>query len=331
MADSTFHSGTKRSYSSSMSEQQPHKRQRVRHTIHHLQRKPDYIEPAPQDPAFVGSQLLRSIRFAVEKVGFDGVQRTTLEMFRSHAEEYMLRFGTHIRNAMHAQRRVQPTAQDFAIALAHMEPENTRTASDFKDTLRRILPESVSYPSIPNPDPQLPPIPDFHALLATDAEGKKTHLVPPARHYIPKHFPPLPATHTWMDTPKVVERETNTRKMREMATKEGLDAEKALRRLATAAKAGAMKAEKKRTSTALSGPGKVRQGGQKRLLQDEYDSFADAMKDVGGTDGDGDVGMGMDGANDAEEGIDTGMPEGLVVNYNMGHWRHGGSRKAMRL
>ena len=61
--------------------------------------------------------------------------------------------------------------------------------------------------------------------------------------------------------------------------------------------------------------------------------FADMMKQVGGSDADEDAVMelGTDGVNDLrEEGMDVGMPEGVVVNWDMGGWRQGG-RKGVRL
>lgn len=115
--------------------------------------------------------------------------------------------------------------------------------------------------------------------------------------------------------------------MREKATHEGMLAEQALRKLATAAKSGALKAERRRSS-ALSGPGKLRNGtaGSKRT-EDQQDTFVDVMKELGGADEEGD--LGMDGADDVpEDGINTGMPEGVVVNYNMGNWRAGGGRSS---
>ena len=91
----------KRPFSYYDSEQQPRKRRRVIRTLQHIQRTPQHVEPAPQDAAFVRSQLLQSISASLSAVGFDSVSITALEMFRSHAEEYMLRFGTYIRTSMH--------------------------------------------------------------------------------------------------------------------------------------------------------------------------------------------------------------------------------------
>lgn len=320
MADRLPHAGTKRPHSSSTSEQQPPKK-RVRHSLRHIQHLPHNVEPAPQDPAFAQTQLLRSLTAALSLAGFDSVKSTALEMFRSHTEEYMTKMAGYIRTSMQGARRTKPTAQDFSMALSLMP--NAASAALLKPQLSLPIAERISYPSIPEPDPAEPAAPDFSALLQPLTTPR-----PPS--YIPKHFPPLPPRHSWMQTPVYPERERDARKMREKATQEGMMAEQALRKLATAAKAGALKAEKKRSS-ALSGPGKVRHGAAK-TVDDTRDAFADAMKDIGGSDADGDIGMSLDGASDpVEDGIDTGMPEGVVVNYDMGHWRHGGSRKALRL
>jgi len=240
-------------------------------------------------------------------------------MFRSHAEEYMLRLMRHVKISMQGARRTTPTAQDFSMAMSLMP--NAREASLLRPQLSHSLPENISYPPISEPDPAPPAAPDFSALL----QPLTTARLP---KYVPKHFPQLPPRHAWMETPVFPEREKDARKMREKATEEGMMAEQALRKLAAAAKSGALKAEKRRSS-ALSGPGKVR-GGVRAGVGGEEDAFADVLKDIGGLDESDDVAM--DGAHDArEDGIDVGMPEGVVVNCDMGHWRHGGSRKALRL
>jgi transcription initiation factor TFIID subunit 8 len=302
-------------------EAQPRKRPRITRRLRHIQHKPANVEPAPQDAVFTQSQLLRSITAILTAVGFDSVKPSALEMFRSHTEEYMLRLGTYIRTSMHSGRRTRPVAQDFSMALSLMP--NAATASLLKPQLKLSIPESISYPSIPAPDPPPAPAPDFSALLEP-----LTTTQPPK--YIPPHFPALPPQHSWKATPVFPERETDPRKMREKATQEGMLAEQALRKLASAAKAGALKAEKRRSSV-LSGPGKVRDAVHRRR-EDVKDTFADVMKDIGGGDEEGDLSMEVDGAGDADgDGVDVGMPEGVVVNYDMGHWRHSGHRRAMRI
>ncbi|KAK5115317.1 hypothetical protein LTR62_001517 [Meristemomyces frigidus] len=309
----------KRRWSSALGgEQSQGKRRRVIHSLRHVQQRPEHIEPAPQEPAFTEDQLLKSIGAALTMVGFDGIEPGALEMLRSHTEEYMLRFTTYIRTSMHNGRRITPIAQDFSQALSFMP--NTSTASNLKAQIKLPIPETISYPSIPAPAPAEPTAPDFSALLQP-----LTTQHPP--RWIPSHFPALPARHSWQSTPVFPEREKDARKMRELATQEGQLAEQALRRLATAAKAGAIKAEQRR-STALSGMGKVRDGVSGRQGKEKKDVFADVMLDLGGVD----VAVSMEGQGvGVQDGVDVGMPEGVVVNYDLGHWRGSGQRKGLRL
>ena len=127
--------------------------------------------------------------------------------------------------------------------------------------------------------------------------------------------------------------------MREKATEEGIQAEQALRKLAAAAKSGAIKVEKgRRASEALSGPGRrissTNKGkGRARDSEDAEAMFAEMMGQAGGRDNDEDDAMdlGPEGRSELRgEGVDVGMPEGVVVNWDMGGWRRGG-RKRLRL
>lgn len=109
--------------------------------------------------------------------------------------------------------------------------------------------------------------------------------------------------------------------MREKATEEGMLAEKALRRLAAAAKAGALKTEaKKRSETALAGTGKQR--AMKQRPANEA-IFGDVLQDVGGLEA---VDQDVDDNAEQErrekiEAIE--INEGLLVNSDAAHWRAG--------
>jgi hypothetical protein len=252
--------------------------------------------------------------------GFDGVKASALEMFRAQVEEYMLDFLGHASASMQNNRRTKPTALDFATALASTRP--THTASLLEPQLSLSIPADISCPVIPDPDPAPSPAPDFSHLL----QPLITVRPPP---YIPNHFPSLPPRHAWKQTAVFPEREKDARKMREKATEEGMLAENALRRLAAAAKTGALNAERKRHD-ALSGVGKVRNGARRGRggVGVAEDTFADVLKDIGGTDEVLD--LDMDGTATKEDGMDLGMPEGVAVNYEIGHWRKHGVRKAVR-
>lgn len=249
----------------------------------------------------------------------------------------MLKFLHYARTSMSTSRRTQPTALDFASALALMP--NTSSASLLKPQLSLSLPEEISYPSIPEPDPEAPSPPDFSSLLQPLVTDN-----PPT--YIPKHFPSLPPQHAWKRTPVFPERENDARRMRERATEEGILAEQALRKLAAAAKKGAVKAEIRREGT-LSGPGRKREAGRANRKRKERDEdggevmFGAMMKESGG-EGLGGSGAQSEAEADAmelslheaaemrEEGVDVGMPEGVVVNWDMSGWRRGG-RKGLRV
>lgn len=114
--------------------------------------------------------------------------------------------------------------------------------------------------------------------------------------------------------------------MREKATEEGMLAEQALRKLAAAAKAGAMKAESRRRSSApLAGMGKVRDGaGRKRLAPEML--FDDVLKDVTDSSG-GDYSMALDGTDESgRQPTQSELEERVVVNSGMGNWRGGAGK-----
>lgn len=295
------------------------KERRIHHALHHVQRIPKAIEPAPQNPIYAQGQLLKSISAALVMAGFDSVLPTALEFFRSHVEEYMLHFLSYARTSMHNNRRTTPTALDFAQALANMP--NAHTARLLVPQLALDVPEDISYPSIPEPEPDPPDAPDFSKLLEPLIEQQ-----PPA--WAPRHFPPLPPKHSWKETAVYPERERDARKMREKATEEGVLAEQALRKLAASAKASALNAEKHRHN-ALRGEGKLREparNGVRGPARAHEDTFAEMMKEIGANDD------AMDLAEDEAQtrtGMDLGMPEGVVVNHDMRHWRRSGQRRGM--
>lgn len=236
----------------------------------------------------------------------------------------MLEFSRSIRTSMSTARRTKPTPTDFASALALMP--NTRTASQLSPQLKlsQAIPDSVAAPIIPMPDSEQAPAPDFSALLQP--------LVTQTPPHIPSHFPRLPPSHAWRQTSVFPEREKDARRMRERATEEGLLAEQALRKLAAAAKAGAIKAEKRKENT-LSGEGKKVHDGRGRAARGVSGEgmFAQMLRDAGGGDGGDDEAMDLVAGHEEEkhgDGVDVGMPEGVVVNWDMHGWRRGGSRIA---
>ena len=119
-------------------------------------------------------------------------------------------------------------------------------------------------------------------------------------------------------------------------------AERALRKLAAAAKTGAVKAEKRREGGALSGPGRKVVGktgqGKARGRSSGWEGggealFGEMLREAGGGEAQTEsevMGLGEEGVMELrEEGVDVGMPEGVVVNWDIGGWRRGG-RKGVR-
>lgn len=236
----------------------------------------------------------------------------------------MLQFTSYIQTSMATARRTRPTATDFTSALALMP--NTRTASQLAPQFKmsKSIPDRVAAPSIPMPDPEPSPAPDFSALLPT--------LVSEPPTYIPTHFPKLPPSHAWKQTAVFPQREKDARRMRERATEEGLLAEQSLRKLAAAAKAGAIKAERRKENT-LSGEGKKMAGGRGPAVHgvSGEDMFAQMLQDAGGEAGDEEA-MEIVAGHEEEkhgDGVDVGMPEGVVVNWDMHGWRRGGNKVAV--
>ena len=279
MAEDSREKGTKRPHSSTSESTStgPVKKRRIHHALRHVQQIPKDIEPAPQDPIFAQGQLLKSISAALVMAGYDSVLPTALEMFRSHVEEYMLKFLAYTRTSMHNNRRTTPTALDFASSLANMP--SSHLPQLLLPQLALDVPEDISYPSIPEPEPAPAPTNDFSKLLEPLIEHS-----PPA--WVPRHFPQLPPKHAWKETPVFPEREKDSRKLREKATEEGVLAEQALRKLAAAAKTSAINAEKHRNN-ALRGEGKARdpaRSGGRAGVRVHEDTFAEMLKDVGGGD-----------------------------------------------
>ncbi|KAF2840248.1 hypothetical protein M501DRAFT_911077, partial [Patellaria atrata CBS 101060] len=209
------------------------RRRLVKHGIKHKQNFEEDPTERPQDEAFFQSQLLRALSLNLSAVGFDGAKPSALEMFRGAVEEYMASFLSDVTRSMHTCRRTTPLPQDFIHALATREI----TPSSLYPHLELPLPPSIVQPTIPPPPPTVPP-PDTRRLetvLGNDLSGKAEKST---KNFIPTHFPAFPPKHTFHATPVFAARETDPRKIRELATQEGILAEQALRKLMAAQKSG---------------------------------------------------------------------------------------------
>lgn len=116
--------------------------------------------------------------------------------------------------------------------------------------------------------------------------------------------------------------------MREKATEEGTLAEGALRKLAAAAKASALKADGRRSTTALAGLGKSRGSditviGKKRPAAEML--LDDVLGDLGVSRAAGST-MALDGTVDMP--VRSDLEERVVVNAGVRSWR-GGTRHGL--
>ena len=137
-----------------------------------------------------------------------------------------MHFLTHVRHSMLSSRRTRPIPQDFLQALhshqlplraliPHLDPPVSSSLSQFTLGTEGPLSEEGQFSS-------------QDALLNREPDRKP-------KLYIPRHFPELPSTYTYRETPQFPEREKDPRKIRELATEEGRLGEEALRRLLSAA------------------------------------------------------------------------------------------------
>lgn len=136
----------------------------------------------------------------------------------------MLHLTSIVQQSMASCRRTTPVPQDFIIALAHVGLSPRHLVPHTK--LPR-LPEALQPTILPLPA-AAPESPKVDAVLGSELSSAQETT---RRKWLPKHLPPLPSRHAWQRTPVFATREFNAHKTRELATKEGVLAEQALRRL----------------------------------------------------------------------------------------------------
>ena len=136
---------------------------------------------------------------------------------------------------MLAARRTVPIAPDF---------QSVARALDKQIPIDQIGPYQTQPAINPALLPTPPPENIFHnhvvlsgAVLGPELDGEAQRK---KEKFIPSSLPTLPSTHTYKATPVFPGRETDPRRIRELATEEGKLGEQALRNLA-----GAMKLENK--------------------------------------------------------------------------------------
>lgn len=143
----------------------------------------------------------------------------------------MLKFLSTVRLSMLAARRITPIAPDFENAIATLNVPRPDDQLQPYETH-----PSINPPLLPTPPPedsfhntvQLPP-----SFLGPELDG---HVELKKFSFSTRGLPELPSSHTYKDTAVFPHRQTDSRKIRELATHEGKLGEQALRKLAGAVK-----------------------------------------------------------------------------------------------
>ncbi|RMZ87568.1 hypothetical protein DV736_g5200, partial [Chaetothyriales sp. CBS 134916] len=198
-------------------------------------RKPAFIEPESVDKL-----LIDSIKTVVEEEGLKQnvqdpvIESIALEALHGAAQEFILTLCASIRRSMQAARRTVPIVTDFEAAIDALglpRPDDQLVAYQTKP--------AINPPLYPTP----PPEDSFHGNheLPTDFLGPELDGKEALKRFTftTAALPPLPSAHTYKTTAVYGQRETDSRRIRELATEEGKLGEQALRKLAGAVKIGA--------------------------------------------------------------------------------------------
>lgn len=136
---------------------------------------------------------------------------------------------------MTASRRIQPIPQDFEFALRRAFVGTDELLPHIKPFDAAATEKDVQPTLLPSPPPEEDDL--FNAfngmpVLSKDLSGEDERQ---RTSYIPAHFPHFPSKHTYRFTPVYTERETDPRKIRELAMEDSRYGEESLRKLARAA------------------------------------------------------------------------------------------------
>lgn len=220
----------------------PAKRQKLtiayhhKHKIHH---KATSIpgEPAILPPDVLDKLLVESVKAICEeqawKQGIDEpyIESVVVEALRNAMDEFVQNLCSKVRRSMNAARRVVPIPPDFDSAFYALDLP---------------LPDDqlVPYETKPEINPPLLPTPPAEDEFHNTHELPQRLLGPElSRQQDLKKFsfntsslPPVPSAHTYRDTAVFLDREKDSKRIRELATEEGKLGEQALRKLAGAVK-----------------------------------------------------------------------------------------------
>lgn len=220
----------------------PAKRQKLtipyhhRHKIHY---KPPLVpgEPALLPQNLLDKLLIESVKTICEeqawKLGIDEpyIESVALEALRNAVNEFVQNLCSKVRRSMHSARRVVPIAPDFDSAFHALDlPLPDDQLAPYQTT------HEINPPLLPTP----PAEDEFHHNYELPERLLGPEL---SRQQDLKDFsfntsslPSLPSAHTYRDTPVTLDREKDSKRIRELATEEGKLGEQALRKLAGAVK-----------------------------------------------------------------------------------------------
>jgi transcription initiation factor TFIID subunit 8 len=206
---------------------------------------------------------------------------------------------------MSSNRRTQPIPQDFISALAHLGI----TPSDLLPHIELKQLPSVTQPPLLSESPDEPPSPTINALLGSGLVD-----VPIRMKYIPPHLPQIPSRHTWKDTAIYSKRESDARRIRELATEEGVLAEQAMRKLV----ASGVQAKSATRVKPSAKDQMVWDAAMKSLLQmDEEQKQRDDAAAAMDWEGEGH----QNGADGVIISPATDLDSTMLVNYEEKYWR----------
>ncbi|EXJ88834.1 hypothetical protein A1O3_01898 [Capronia epimyces CBS 606.96] len=266
-----------------MSSSAPPKRKttyRHHHVLHHKAQAVPPKEPALLEQDIIDKFLVDFTKTVCEeealKQGITNpfIESVALGELIALAEEFMFKFLSRVRRSMLAARRTYPLAPDFETAIEVLDiPRPDDQLGPYKTQ------PPINPPLLPTP----PPEDEFHntvelppSFLGPELDGHG-QLVKYAFNV--GGLPELPSAHTYKDTPVYPYRETDTRKIRELATQEGKLGEQALRKLAGAVKLDAAHPLDSETSRQKSRPPQQKRG-RKRVSILEEAIFEETVRDL---------------------------------------------------
>lgn len=303
----------------------------------------------PSNPEVLDNQLSRALCIALHSAGFNAVKKDAFESLRALADSCvtrpsqitwiqrlivitdMDRFAHCIKHCAQSNKRTQPLPQDFAVALAAFRHRPSLFSADLHTQFPYRVTQPLLYPSPPTAST---------ANLWSQTDWITKALAPPSdqrsRRYVPKHFPILPPSHSYRDTPVVTKREDDGRKIRELATQEGVLAEQSLRRLVAAKKAGRNNRKPSphiggdgRRTAATKGP---REGAGDAAFRDALAAVLEDSKGIGGIrradkdlilDGPSEVDSRDQPEREGREDVELDLDSGPIVNSGRLYWRKG--------